>query len=112
MYTFYCFRVQTKNGEKESPSVGAGDIMRLKELFPKNPIWKSCKNDGGNIYLPDLKQARALYKAMVEYRSKNNISRKQYVAGNATGSFGTFSVTSNLRCVFNDFIEFFEKTIE
>lgn len=107
MMVLYSFNVQIGNEVKESPLLGTGDITELKTLFPDNLVWKGHVGGLGNKHYINVKQAKALYEAMVKHYAENEVSDEQFPTGNFTGSF---PVMSDLQSTFDELITFFEKT--
>ncbi len=111
MFVAFGFKIKpVKNGQfYNHPPLGAGDIDRLNQLFPDNPIWKSEKSTLGNAYLPTREEALAFYRALKAYAERSEISSKEYTTGNFMGSL---PVSSNLKSVFDELIQFFEDELE
>ncbi|MBI2010736.1 MAG: hypothetical protein HYS89_00655 [Candidatus Colwellbacteria bacterium] len=91
------------------PPLGTGDILKLRKLFPDNPIWQARTSGVGNAYHPTPEQARAFYYALKAYAEAHEVSSEQYPTGNTTGRF---LVYSDLKSVFDDLIPFFEDELD
>ncbi len=111
MFVTYGFRIKPVQEGKlyNHPPLGTGDILRLQELFPDNPIWQAKTGGVGNAYYPTPEQARALYEALKSYAETHEESEESYPTGNTTGQF---LIYSNLKSVFDDLITFFENELE
>lgn len=111
MFVTYGFRIKPVQKGKfyNHPPLGTGDIQRLQELFPDNPVWGAKTSQLGNVYYPTPEEARALYDALKDYIETHEVSGESYPTGNATGQF---LIYSNLKSVFDDLITFFENELE
>jgi hypothetical protein len=92
----------------DSPGLGMGDIVKLKELFPLCSIWKSQLSDFDNIMLPSESEARDLYLNLVQYYCEHDLSDKSYPTGDMIQGC---EIVSDLLSVFNALIDFFEETL-
>lgn len=102
---YFIFKPEGSGRLVDAPGLGTGDIVRLKQLFPDNPIWKAKRAGIGNIYTPSDEDGRAFYDALVERYCKSELDVTSYPTGDSM-SFGTAS--NNLVTLFYELIRFFE----
>jgi hypothetical protein len=108
MFVMFTFKTQIGDKTVESPVMGSGDMDRLRNLFPKNPVWGCSKSDMGNQMFPTVEEMKSLYDDLVEYFAKNIFNNEEYQTGNFTGSF---AIVSSLRSMFQDIIRFCEQQL-
>lgn len=90
------------------PSLYAGDIVSLKELFPNHPIWSSLTTAVGNCYHPTPEVARDFYQTLKHYPAPRELMQESFPAGNF---FGRQPVSTTSRDAFDILIPFFEKEL-
>ncbi len=109
MMIMHCFSVGTGRGDekRESPHLWREDIVRLQELFPKNPVWDGRTSDETNVYHIDMEQSHVLYDAMVQHYAAHDVDDEQY----PSDTLHSTTIMSSLRSVFDEMIRFFEQIL-